>query len=135
MTSLQGLLPHPGSTNWRKNRTLTTDSQEDSIVVRHVVIREVWLEKKPWPHAVYLLIFFIIFKEFLTVAMYQKHIFPVKCSPFLPNLMVRELWVCSVPLTIFATPFTQFYVRISFSFKFDKQLNWISVIRMMFKIT
>merc|ERR1712080_496677 len=52
MTSLQGLLPPPGSSNWRKSRSYT-DSDEDSIVVRHVVIREVWVEKRPWPHAVY----------------------------------------------------------------------------------
>ncbi|XP_057290467.1 nischarin-like [Hydractinia symbiolongicarpus] len=53
MTSLQDLLPHPGSRNWRKSRSLTTDSEEELTVVRHIVIREVWLEKRPWPHAVY----------------------------------------------------------------------------------
>jgi len=53
MTSLQGLLPTPGSSNWRKSRAFTADSDDDSILVHHVVIREVWLEKRPWPHAVY----------------------------------------------------------------------------------
>ena len=52
MTSLNDFLPLPGSSSWRKTRSLTTDSEEDSTVVRHVVIREVWLEKQPWPHAV-----------------------------------------------------------------------------------
>lgn len=58
MTSLQDLLPHPGSRNWRKSRSLTTDSEEELTVVRHIVIREVWLEKRPWPHAVCVIIFF-----------------------------------------------------------------------------
>ncbi|XP_047135000.1 nischarin isoform X1 [Hydra vulgaris] len=53
MTSLNDFLPLPGSNNWRKTRSLTTDSNEDSTVVRHVIIREVWLKKHPWPHAVY----------------------------------------------------------------------------------
>lgn len=76
MTSLQGLLPHPGSTNWRKNRTLTTDSQEDSIVVRHVVIREVWLEKKPWPHAVCFLIEFLYLLRILNSCNVSETYFP-----------------------------------------------------------
>ncbi|XP_066932916.1 nischarin-like [Clytia hemisphaerica] len=53
MTSLQDLLPQAGSSTWRKTRANTAGSEEDDIVVRHVVIREVWLEKRPWPHAVY----------------------------------------------------------------------------------
>ena len=52
MTSLQGLLPPPGSSNWRKSVRVYTDSDDEANVVRHVVIREVWVEKRPWPHAV-----------------------------------------------------------------------------------
>ena len=52
MTSLQGLLPPPGSSNWRKSVRVYTDGDDEANVVRHVVIREVWVEKRPWPHAV-----------------------------------------------------------------------------------
>lgn len=53
MTSLQDFLPQAGSSNWRKTRANTTNSEDDQdIIVRHIVIREVWLEKRPWPHAV-----------------------------------------------------------------------------------
>lgn len=53
MTSLQDFLPQAGSSNWRKSRGNTANSEDDQdIIVRHIVIREVWLEKRPWPHAV-----------------------------------------------------------------------------------
>lgn len=90
MTSLQGLLPPPGCSNWRKSRVYNHD-EEDSIVVRHVVIREVWVEKRPWPHAVYKVdvlsqtshwFVFKRYKEF-----YQLHLKLVKLHGVPKNLL------------------------------------------------
>jgi len=63
MTSLQDLLPQAGSSNWRKSRGNTDSDNNEDIIVRHIVIREVWLEKRPWPHAVrpYLIVYLLIY--------------------------------------------------------------------------
>eukprot|EP00794_Sanderia_malayensis_P018188 gene18188-20002_t len=54
MTSLQDCLPPPGSFNWHHRRkTNSFDSSESTASIRHAIIREVWLEKRPRPHAVY----------------------------------------------------------------------------------
>lgn len=50
MTSLKSCLPPKGSSNWHRN-SIPDDSTTTSI--RHAIIREVWLEKRPSPHAVY----------------------------------------------------------------------------------
>ena len=55
MTSLKAFLPPEGSAVWRKDRANVrrSSSHENSPVVKHVVIREVWQKKIPTRHAVY----------------------------------------------------------------------------------
>ncbi|XP_065070593.1 nischarin-like [Rhopilema esculentum] len=53
MTSLQAYLPPRGSSNWHRSSSFSMLGEEPSTSIRHVIIREVWLEKKPSPHAVY----------------------------------------------------------------------------------
>ena len=52
MTSLQDLLPPRGSSNWHRTKSYSVTNEGNDVRVRHAVVREVWLEKRPSPHAV-----------------------------------------------------------------------------------